>query len=1206
MENYYDSLTRQYPVTKTIRQELKPVGKTLENIKNAEIIEADKQKKEAYVKVKELMDEFHKSIIEKSLVGIKLDGLSEFEKLYKIKTKTDEDKNRISELFYYMRKQIADALKNSRDYGYVDNKDLIEKILPERVKDENSLNALSCFKGFTTYFTDYYKNRKNIYSDEEKHSTVGYRCINENLLIFMSNIEVYQIYKKANIKNDNYDEETLDKTFMIESFNECLTQSGVEAYNSVVASIKTATNLYIQKNNKEENFVRVPKMKVLFKQILSDRTSLFDGLIIESDDELLDKLCSFSAEVDKFLPINIDRYIKTLMDSNNGTGIYVKNDLSLTTLSNYLTGSWSSIRNAFNENYDAKYTGKVNDKYEEKREKAYKSNDSFELNYIQKLLGINVIDKYIERINFDIKEICEAYKEMTKNCFEDHDKTKKLQKNIKAVASIKSYLDSLKNIERDIKLLNGTGLESRNEFFYGEQSTVLEEITKVDELYNITRNYLTKKPFSTEKMKLNFNNPQLLGGWDVNKERDCYGVILIKDNNYYLGIMDKSANKSFLNIKESKNENAYKKVNCKLLPGPNKMFPKVFFAKSNIDYYDPTHEIKELYDKGTFKKGNSFNLEDCHKLIDFYKESIKKNDDWKNFNFNFTDTKDYEDISGFFREVEAQNYKITYTNVSCDFIESLVDEGKLYLFQIYNKDFSEYATGNLNLHTLYLKMLFDERNLKDLCIKMNGEAEVFYRPASILDEDKVVHKANQKITNKNTNSKKKESIFSYDIVKDKRYTVDKFFIHLPITLNYKEQNVSRFNDYIREKLKKSKNIRVIGIDRGERNLLYVVVCDSDGSILYQRSINEIVSGSHKTDYHKLLDNKEKERLSSRRDWKTIENIKDLKAGYMSQVVNEIYNLILKYNAIVVLEDLNIGFKNGRKKVEKQVYQNFEKALIDKLNYLCIDKTREQLSPSSPGGVLNAYQLTAKFESFEKIGKQTGCIFYVPAYLTSQIDPTTGFVNLFYQKDTSKQGLQSFFRKFKKINFDKVASNFEFVFDYNDFTNKAEGTKTNWTISTQGTRIAKYRSDDANGKWISRTVHPTDIIKEALNREKINYNDGHDLIDEIVSIEKSAVLKEIYYGFKLTLQLRNSTLANEEKQEDYIISPVKNSSGNYFDSRITSKELPCDADANGAYNIARKGLWALEQIRNAENVSKVKLAISNKEWFEYTQNNIPSL
>lgn len=45
MENYYDSLTRQYPVTKTIRQELKPVGKTLENIKNAEIIEADKQKK---------------------------------------------------------------------------------------------------------------------------------------------------------------------------------------------------------------------------------------------------------------------------------------------------------------------------------------------------------------------------------------------------------------------------------------------------------------------------------------------------------------------------------------------------------------------------------------------------------------------------------------------------------------------------------------------------------------------------------------------------------------------------------------------------------------------------------------------------------------------------------------------------------------------------------------------------------------------------------------------------------------------------------------------------------------------------------------------------------------------------------------------------------------------------------------------------------
>ena len=46
----------------------------------------------------------------------------------------------------------------------------------------------------------------------------------------------------------------------------------------------------------------------------------------------------------------------------------------------------------------------------------------------------------------------------------------------------------------------------------------------------------------------------------------------------------------------------------------------------------------------------------------------------------------------------------------------MVDEGRLYLFQIYNKDFSmkKKEKGTDNLHTLYWKALFDEKNLKDV------------------------------------------------------------------------------------------------------------------------------------------------------------------------------------------------------------------------------------------------------------------------------------------------------------------------------------------------------------------------------------------------------------------------------------------------------------------------------------------------------------
>ena len=68
-------------------------------------------------------------------------------------------------------------------------------------------------------------------------------------------------------------------------------------------------------------------------------------------------------------------------------------------------------------------------------------------------------------------------------------------------------------------------------------------------------------------------------------------------------------------------------------------------------------------------------------------------------------------------------------------------------------------------------------------------------------------------------------------------------------------------------------------------------------------------------------------------------IEELKEGYLSQVIHKITQLMVKYHAIVVLEDLNMGFMRGRQKVEKQVYQKFEKMLIDKLNYLVDKKGR---------------------------------------------------------------------------------------------------------------------------------------------------------------------------------------------------------------------------------------------------------------------------
>jgi hypothetical protein len=151
-------------------------------------------------------------------------------------------------------------------------------------------------------------------------------------------------------------------------------------------------------------------------------------------------------------------------------------------------------------------------------------------------------------------------------------------------------------------------------------------------------------------------------------------------------------------------------------------------------------------------------------------------------------------VSGFYKEVTEQGYSINFTPIKRDYIDAKVNSGELYLFEIYSKDFSRYSKGTQNLHTLYWKAVFSEENLKDVVIKLNGEAEIFFRKAYI--DNKFTHKA-------------------------------------------------------------------------------------------------------------------------RKSWSVVENIKELKSGYLSHIVHQVTQLMIKHNAVVILEDLNFGFKRGRFKIEKQ-------------------------------------------------------------------------------------------------------------------------------------------------------------------------------------------------------------------------------------------------------------------------------------------------
>jgi hypothetical protein len=60
-----------------------------------------------------------------------------------------------------------------------------------------------------------------------------------------------------------------------------------------------------------------------------------------------------------------------------------------------------------------------------------------------------------------------------------------------------------------------------------------------------------------------------------------------------------------------------------------------------------------------------------------------------------------------------------------------------------------------------------------------------------------------------------------------------------------------------------------------------------------------------------LEYREKKRKIQRQSWKEVDKIKDLKKGYVAAVVKKIVDLVLKYQAIVIFEDLNMRFKQIR-------------------------------------------------------------------------------------------------------------------------------------------------------------------------------------------------------------------------------------------------------------------------------------------------------
>jgi CRISPR-associated protein Cpf1 len=1252
--NKFNDFRNLYQLSKTLRFELIPQGKTLDNIRQHGLIAQDEQRAKDYQQVKKIIDDYHKAFIDEALANAKLENLQSYYELYV--DKSNDDKKQLENIKKELRKKLIAAVTSNDKFKNIDKEELIKEDLINWVKDQsnrqqNESELINKFRNFTTYFKGFHDNRKNMYSEEEKSTSIAFRLIHQNLPKFIDNLQIFEKVKSSGIDLSSMSlllgDVPLEDFFKLEYFNQTLTQRGIEFYNKAVGGksnddgsklqgLNELINLYNQQQDDKKN--RLPKLKPLFKQILSDREGYSfvlesfknDGDVCSAINKFYDEKLKTSDGIFERLPTIFNQ-----INEYDTKQIYI-NKSALTNLSAKLYGSWDVISKALEFYYITqidKDSGK-NKASISKKEK-WLASECFSVylldDVIRHYLGNKQIDEgvvtqylvdYFAKIFTEssniIVQITNQYSTVQAIIQNIQPDTKNLIQEKENVAEIKKLLDLIMELLHLYKIfVIKTDIAEKEHSFYSELEYCLELLNPIIALYNQTRNYLTQKPYTLEKFKLNFDKSSLLSGWSQSYENKG-GMIFIKDNNYYLAILNKKfSNEEILFLKDNFVLNPAERVVYDFQKPDNKNIPRLFirskgdkFAPAVEKYNLPIYDIIDIYDSGKFKtEFRSKNPEEYNisltKLIDYFKVGFSKHESYKHYEFTWKNSNLYNDISEFYHDVECSCYQLFYETVNFQHLLDYVDEGKLYLFQIYNKDFSPHSTGTPNMHTLYWKALFSEENLANVIYKLNGQAEIFYRKKSITADKTIKHLAHQPINNKNIDNGKKQSTFAYDLVKDKRFTVDKFQFHVPITLNFKAQGRDDINLEVKEYLKANPQTNVIGIDRGERHLLYVSVVNPSGEIIRQFSLNEIINeykgATYKVDYHNLLKQKGNEREIARKDWGVVENIKELKEGYLSQVVHKLCQLVIEYQAIIVMEDLNSGFKNSRIKVEKQVYQPFEKMLIDKLQYLAFKNPQEN-QPS----IYGALQLASKFESFTELEKrkQSGFIFYVPAWNTSKIDPATGFVDLLKPKE--------FIRKFDEIKYNQAKDWFEFSFDYSKFTEKAAGTRLNWTVCTTNINRYSWNRKLNNGKGEQQLFEITKYLKALFDNYKINYQTSENLVAQIaIQAEKDFYVCLLKY-LSITLSLRHNNDKSGIDEEDYIVSPVADNSGAFFDSRVEIakgkdkngnwiSKLSVDADANGAYHIAKKGLWVLQQLRKSDDLRKVKLAISNKEWLEFTQN-----
>lgn len=1341
-EHFFENFEELQSLTKTLRFQLRSIGKTAEYIKVKGLMEKDKTRAQYYPIVKETADDFYRQLIDRQLSGLSFDfsELAKAQKEYnqassKNKEDCSENLNAVREKYRVLLlsrlkgetdetgqrlpNKIANANRTRFDSYF--KADLINKVLPAFAEEnytadekEAKLKAIRYFFRFTTYFSNFYTARENVFKTDDIPTAIQHRLIDHNFPIFLQNCAAFaaaqdrlraglaELEEAMQKKGLLSEDEPLAAYFSVDGYNRVCHQHGIDIYNSIlggffidedtkIKGFNELVNLHNQAETKrkkqgQEQRGQIYRMTRLAKQILSysDSSSyLIDQ--IEGDEDLYNRLfeyCQFMTEGMEKGESVLDAYEQLYIDYEDTDPAKLWVDAKyLNQLSHKLCSKWDALQIGLLLMSDTTKDPRLS-RYLKCIDLSQDLGDLkipiyFSLAELDEAFALycGTEQKALyESSDFsavfrDQRSLKQEFIQQSDKIKQLHGEQKSLLGNAEAIVILKDFLDSMLAHYHKWQYLACDATELRDPNFYAQFDQLMDDFSQIKRLYNLCRNYLTRKPSAVNKFRLTFNVPTLADGWSESKVEDNNCTLFRKDGCYYLGIIDhRKVYRELLAAGQAARDSGsayYERMEYNYFPGANKMIPKCSFVKQVKEHFASENKDEDyLLDSGNFIEPlripaaiYKLQFEDLYDNKRKYQiDYLRRSGDeagyraaltqWINFCKSFLrvykgtavfdhsslrKADEYASLSEFYNDLDCKNYQVKWSQVPAALIDKLVDDGQLYLFRLYTKDFSPHSKGKANLHTLYWHALFSEENAKLNRLKLAGNAELFKRPQQIKKAKR--HKKGSILLNHHTkdgeaipteifdelflylNHQAQDELSAeaegylksgrlvyhpaqYDIIKDRRYTEDRYFFHVPLQFNWTVGGAARINDLCQSYIASRDDMHIIGIDRGERHLLYYSVINLQGEIIEQGSLNELTQQDSEgrersVDYHNLLQTREAERAAARVNWRKIDQIKDLKEGYLSHVVHKLSKLIIRYNAVLIMENLNVGFKRGRFKVERQVYQKFESALMNKLSALSF----KEIPLAERGSVLRPWQLTMPASDYDVKQSQNGIIFYVPASYTSQTDPRSGFINLFPFKRIRGAERETFLDHLSGFSYDQAKDMFVFTFDYSlmeDYCLLSDTPGKQWEAYTNGTRL---RFDPEKREMVE--VDLTGELKRALAEAGIPLT-AEDLWQEAKALPEGAhrhrLISQIFYIFRLTLQMRNS-----DQHDDYILSPILSADGTFFDSRKAGPTEPCDGDANGAYHIAKKGLILCKRIKGLAGSQgqekKPSLVISNLDWYE---------